>query len=87
MWREIGLDDRLSVMFSNPGFIMRAEMWVTSALAILPALGTGMVASTLARRRVPGSGALGRGVIAFVRGTLVGVGFFGSLPEGGSVCP
>jgi hypothetical protein len=38
-WREIGVDDRLSFMLRDPEFIRKAEMWVTSALTILPAWG------------------------------------------------
>jgi hypothetical protein len=75
-WREVGLDDRLSIMLRNPEFIRKAEMWVTSALTILPAWGAGAVASALVRRRGIRSGAQSRGVIAFFKGALIGFGFY-----------
>jgi hypothetical protein len=75
-WREIGVDDRLSFMLRDPEFISKAEMWVTSALTILPAWGAGWAASVLVRRRGIRSGAPGRGVIAFFKGALIGFGFY-----------
>jgi hypothetical protein len=77
LWRrEIGIDDRLSIMLRDPGFIRRAEMWVASALTILPAWGAGVVASALVRRRGLRSWAQRRGVIAFLKGALIGFGFY-----------